>query len=56
MQEFLYQTLEDALPEYWEQVCAVLLAKVAPPGPEPFSDHPTSPTGSFTVTSRNQDQ
>nr|GMC88914.1 NADPH:quinone oxidoreductase [Ipomoea batatas] len=56
MEEFLYQTLEDALPEDWEQVRAVLPAKIAPPGPEPFSDHPTSPTGSFTVASRNQDQ
>nr|GMD34071.1 agamous-like MADS-box protein AGL8 homolog [Ipomoea batatas] len=42
MQKSLYQTLEDVLPEDWEQVRAVLPAEILPPGPELFSDPPTA--------------
>nr|GMD39120.1 serine/arginine repetitive matrix protein 2-like [Ipomoea batatas] len=54
MQKSLYQTLEDVLPEDWEQVRAVLPAEIPPPSPELFSDPPTG-LSTFTAASRNQD-
>nr|GMD68653.1 hypothetical protein Iba_chr12dCG11270 [Ipomoea batatas] len=42
MQQNLYRTLENALPDDWEEVHAVLPDDLTLPGPEPFSKPPTN--------------
>nr|GMD47888.1 uncharacterized protein LOC109159160 [Ipomoea batatas] len=55
MQQNLYRTLEAALPDDWEEVRAVLLDDLTPPGPEPFSKPSTSSIDPSATSSCNQD-
>nr|GMD63765.1 hypothetical protein Iba_chr12bCG18000 [Ipomoea batatas] len=54
MQQNLYRTLENALPDDWEEVRAVLPDDLTPLGPEPFSKPPTSPIDPSATSSCNQ--
>nr|GMC47032.1 hypothetical protein Iba_chr01aCG7520 [Ipomoea batatas] len=55
MQQNLYRILEAALPDDWEEVCAVLPDDLTPPGPEPFSKPSTCSIDPSVTSSCNQD-